>query len=219
MLKKIIYRIARIHKLKRFRKKKLIEGTKISRKSKGYLNVIFDGKNGVPDYCNFSGNIQIGYATTLGFNNLISGNISFGKYCQIGADVGIHSTNHPVSFLSTYINKNLFNGELKKLKEIKKITIGNDVWIGHNAIIVGEVNVGNGAIIAAGSVVTKDIPPFSIVAGVPAKVIKKRFSNDIINEIEFLKWWDFSKEELIQIKNLFFKDLNKINSIYDDYNS
>ena len=99
------------------------------------------------------------------------------------------------------------------------VVIGNDVWIGHNAIIVGEVNVGNGAIIAAGSVVTKDIPPFSIVAGVPAKVIKKRFSNDIINEIEFLKWWDFSKEELIQIKNLFFKDLNKINSIYDDYNS
>jgi virginiamycin A acetyltransferase len=124
-----------------------------------------------------------------------------------------------VNFLSTYINKNLFNGELKQLKQIKQITIGNDVWIGHNAIIVGEVNVGNGAIIAAGSVVTKDIPPFSIVAGVPAKVIKKRFSNEIINEIEFLKWWDFSKEELIQIKNLFFKDFNKISSIYDDYNS
>ncbi len=188
---------------------------RISGFSNGIKNVTFEGKNAVPDRCNFSGKIKIGYATTLGYNNFFHGNISIGKYCQIGADVAIHTTNHPMNYMSTYINKNLFNGDLHSLKETKKVTIGNDVWIGHNAIIVGEVNIGNGAILAAGSVVTKNVEPYTIVAGVPAKPIKKRFSEKIIHEIEALKWWDLSESELEKIKPLFFKDFTNKNSIYD----
>lgn len=183
--------------------------------SRGIQNVIFEGKNAVPDRCNFSGKIKLGYATTLGYNNFLHGDIVIGKYCQFGADVAIHSTNHPTSYLSTYINQNLFEGELKSLKEVKKIIIGNDVWIGHNVIIVGNVTIGNGAILAAGSVVTKDVEPYSIVGGVPAKKIKKRFSEAIIKEIEELKWWDKSKVELEQLKPLFIKDFSKCNSIYE----
>lgn len=182
--------------------------------SRGLQNVTFEGKNAVPDRCNFSGTISLGYATTLGYNNFLHGDISIGKYCQLGADVAIHSTNHPVTYMSTYINQNLFKGELKQLKEVKKITIGHDVWIGHNAIIVGDVNIGNGAIIASGSVVTKDIPPYSIVGGVPAKIIKKRFSDAVIKEIEALAWWDMDSLTLEKHKHLFFKDLSETTTIF-----
>lgn len=183
--------------------------------SRGIQNVVFEGKNAVPDRCNFSGKISLGYATTLGYNNFLHGDITIGKYCQFGADVAIHSTNHPTSYLTTYINQNLFNGKLKALKEVKKVVIENDVWIGHNAIIVGNVTIGNGAVIAAGSVVTKDVAPYAIVGGVPAKEIKKRFSDTIINELEELKWWDKSEKELEKMKPLFLKDFSNLKSIYE----
>lgn len=188
---------------------------KISGFSRGLQNVTFEGKNAVPDRCNFSGKIHIGYATTLGYNNLLGGDITIGKYCQLGVDVAIHATNHPIHHLTTYINSNLFDGELKQFKEENKITIGNDVWIGHNVIIVGNVTIGNGAIIAAGSVVTKNVEPYTIVAGVPAKPIKKRFSDRVIAEIEALQWWHLSDEELSKIKPLFFKNLKEVQSIYE----
>ena len=190
----------------------------ISGRVQGLKNVEFEGKNGLLDGCNFSGNIKLGYATTLGYNNVLHGNIHIGKYCQLGYNISLISSNHPTSYMTTYINKNLFNGELKKLKTLKSIKIGHDVWIGHNAIILGGVTVGNGAIIGAGSVVTTDVPAYSIVAGVPSKVIKMRFKDTIINQIEELKWWDKSKEELEEIKPLFFKDFSKLNDLYEGEN-
>lgn len=188
---------------------------KLSGFSRGVQNVTFEGKNAVPDRCNFSGKINIGYATTLGYNNLLSGTITIGKYCQLGADVAIHATNHPIHHLTTYINSNLFDGELKQFKEENKITIGHDVWVGHNVIIVGNVTIGNGAILAAGSVITKDVEPFTIVAGVPAKPIKKRFPDAIISEIETLQWWNLPEDELAKIKPLFLRNLKDANSIFE----
>ena len=183
--------------------------------SRGLQQVEFGGRNIVPDRCNFSGKIKLGYATTLGYNNFLHGDIEVGNYCQLGADVAIHSTNHPTGYLSTYVNKNLFSGELSNLKEIKKISIGHDVWIGHNAIIVGNVTIGNGAVIASGAVVTKDVAPFSIVAGVPATEIRKRFAPEVIREVEALQWWHMSEAELQQHKPLFFKDLTDKSTLFD----
>ncbi len=183
--------------------------------SRGLSNVVFEGKNSVPDGCNFSGKIKIGYATTLGYRNLLSGSIAIGKYCQLGVDVALHATNHPISYMTTYINQNLFQGELKHLKEENNIIIGHDVWIGHGVIVVGNVTIGNGAILAAGSVITKDVAPYSIVAGIPAKEVRKRFSDTIIQEIETLQWWDKSEQELEKIKPLFFKDFSNRHSIYE----
>ena len=114
--------------------------------------------------------------------------------------------------------KKILKRKLQKLKQLKKIRIGNDIWIGHNVVIVGNVTIGNGAVLAAGSVVTKDVLPYSIVAGVPARILKKRFSDSIIEEVEKLQWWFFSDKKLQRNKHLFFKNLNNIKSIYDtDY--
>jgi acetyltransferase-like isoleucine patch superfamily enzyme len=191
------------------------EGVLLSGFSRGLQNVTFEGKNAVPDRCNFSGKIKIGYGTTLGYNNLLGGTITIGRYCQLGVDIALHATNHPISYMTTYINQNLFQGELKQLKVENKIEIGHDVWIGHGVIVVGNVFIGNGAIVAAGSVVTKDVAPYSIVAGIPAKEIRKRFSDTIIHEIETMQWWDKSEVELEKIKLLFFKDFTNRHSIYE----
>ena len=78
------------------------------------------------------------------------------------------------------------------------IVIGNDVWIGYKAIILAGVKIGDGAIIGTRALVTKDVPAYSIVGGVPAKIIRKRFSEDIINELEILKWWDWPKKKIAQ---------------------
>ena len=183
--------------------------------SQGIQNVDFEGKNAVPDKCNFSGRIKVGYATTLGVNNILHGDILIGKYCQLGANVSVHTNNHPLEFMSMYINKNLLNGEIRNLRVRNTVTIGNDVWIGHGVIIVGNVSIGNGAVLGAGSVVTKDVKPYTIVAGVPAKRIRKRFSDTIIKEIEELKWWDKNEKELEELKPLFFKNFVNKDSIHD----
>ena len=76
------------------------------------------------------------------------------------------------------------------------IVIGNDVWIGYEAVIMAGVHIGNGAIIAARAVVTKDVPPYTIVGGVPARLIRKRFDEEVIRKLETLKWWDWSAEKI-----------------------
>ena len=77
------------------------------------------------------------------------------------------------------------------------IVIGNDVWIGYETVILASVTIGDGAIIGARAVVTKDVPPYTIVGGIPAKPIRKRFSDDIINELLSMRWWDLPPEKLL----------------------
>ena len=76
------------------------------------------------------------------------------------------------------------------------IVIGNDVWIGYKAVVMAGVHIGNGSIIAARAVVTKDVPPYTIVGGVPARPIRKRFDEEVIRKLETLKWWDWSVEKI-----------------------
>ena len=111
---------------------------------------------------------------------------------------------------SYYIGKNVFNEKWENERSSKgDITIGHDVWIGAHAIILGGVTIGNGAVIAANAVVTKEVPAFSIVAGVPAKIIGSRFEPQIIEKIEELGWWDWPLEKIKQHKSLFFQNINK----------
>jgi acetyltransferase-like isoleucine patch superfamily enzyme len=99
---------------------------------------------------------------------------------------------HPAFFSRHHKSSSLSFAVDKSFEEKLNTTIGNDVWIGANAVVVDGVTIGDGAIIAAGAVVTKDVPPYTIVGGVPAKIIRKRFSEAEINFLLDLRWWEKS---------------------------
>jgi acetyltransferase-like isoleucine patch superfamily enzyme len=107
--------------------------------------------------------------------------------------------------MTTYVNRELFNGELKNLETESSIHIGHDVWIGQGVIILLGLNIGNGAILAAGSVITMGVEPYSLVVGNPAKPLRKRFSDELIEDLQTLKWGDKSDKELESIKPMFFR--------------
>ena len=133
-----------------------------------------------------------------------------GSFCSIASNVCIGAGQHPTNWLSThpFQYQNCFAIKPKSHYEFtryKPVTIGNDVWIGTNVIIMGGLTIHDGAIIGSGAVVTKDVEPYAIVGGVPAEIIKYRFDKDIIDKLLELKWWDLSDE---QIKTLPFNDIN-----------
>lgn len=128
-----------------------------------------------------------------------------GKFCSIacGAKFLFNSANHTLSSLSTYPFPLFFEEWNLDKKNVAQswdnkgnIIIGNDVWIGYEAVILAGVSIGDGAIIGTRAVVTKDVPPYTIVGGVPAKPIKKRFSDDTISSLLSIQWWNWSKEKI-----------------------
>ncbi|MEG0469837.1 MAG: CatB-related O-acetyltransferase [Longicatena sp.] len=130
-----------------------------------------------------------------------------GKFCSIACGVKFlfNSANHTRNSLSTYPFPLFFEEWDLDKKEVTQswdnkgdIIIGNDVWIGYEAVIMAGVNIADGAIIAARAVVTKDVPPYTIVGGVPAKEIKKRFSEETITTLLNIQWWNWSKERIQQ---------------------
>jgi len=205
-----------------FRKKLAKNNLMIDKTCRGYQyldlsDCLIDKGCGIPRGCVFTNEIHIGRGTTFGECNFINGPIRIGRYCQFGMNVATFTINHPISFLTTYINQRIFDGELYKNKTIpeKGIVIGDGVWLGHGVIILPEVTIGNGAIIGAGSVVTKDIPAYAIAAGNPAKVIRYRFAENIQKEIEELRWTEMNNIEMKRVKFLFFKDYSNKTSIYE----
>jgi acetyltransferase-like isoleucine patch superfamily enzyme len=147
-------------------------------------------------------NSKIGKYSFCGYDcEIIHCNI--GSFCSIANNVKIGGAMHPMDWVSMspafYEGKN--TGIKAKFFEhtrelYQTTTIGNDVWIGQNALIKQGITIGNGAVIGMGSIVTKNVAPYSVVAGVPAKEIKKRFNEDVIKELLKSEWWNFSNEEL-----------------------
>ena len=129
-----------------------------------------------------------------------------GKFVNIAAAVRINATNHPMGRASlhhfTYRPGFYFDGvdeqEADFFAERRRqaVTIGHDVWIGHGATVLPGVRVGNGAVIGAGAVVSRDVAPYTIVGGVPARLIRERFPRDLAGRMERLAWWDWSHEAL-----------------------
>jgi len=149
-------------------------------------------------------------------NSIIYSNTKIGKFCSIGRNVEIGLPQHPTNFLSTHpfqASVDLFK-EDRDYFDIKRVDwefngsveIGNDVWIGAKASIKSDIKIGDGVIIGAGAVVTKDIEPYSIVVGIPAKVIKMRFNQEIIDQLLDLQWWNLS---LKQLSNISFNNIEK----------
>lgn len=164
-------------------------------------------------------NISIGNHTKIGTFSLIGCDSKIGKYCSLAPNVAITPSQHPKYFLSTntdmypmykdaYIER--YKGKIypgcKTIKNAKvnflakqAATIGNDVWIGQNAVVMDNVKVGDGTIIGSNAVVTHNVPPYAIVAGVPAKIISYRFPQEVITKLLKLKWWNMPEKLLTNL--------------------
>jgi phosphonate metabolism protein (transferase hexapeptide repeat family) len=130
---------------------------------------------------------------------------TIGKFCSIASMVRINPGNHPVWRVTSHhltYRKRMYelskNDDLEffEWRKSNKVIIGHDVWIGHKATIMPGRKIGNGAIIGCGAVVTKDIPPYAVAVGVPAQIIKMRFEESIINELEESEWWNWSYDKI-----------------------
>lgn len=149
-------------------------------------------------------NVNIGdFSYCAGYNQIYYASI--GKFCSIASFVRINPGNHPTytriaQHHFTYRSEMFGFGEdddnFFEWRKNDCVTIGNDVWIGHNASIMPGVTIENGAVIGTGAVVTKDVIAYSVVAGVPSRIIKMRFSDDLIEKIEKSKWWDWDYETI-----------------------
>lgn len=154
--------------------------------------------------------------------------MKIGDYCAIANDTMFNPSCHPTNWLSVHpfqywgkcdprLYGNITNKNSIPFDEVpKSIEIGNDVWIGERAVVMGGVKIGDGAVVALGAVVTKDVPPYAIVGGVPAKVIKYRFPQEIIDELLEIKWWNLPFEF---IKTLPFNNIEECIKIIKDYKS
>ena len=130
---------------------------------------------------------------------------TIGKFCSIAAMTRINPGNHPMHRATqahfTYRSSAYFHSELDETEFFEwrrshRVRIGHDVWIGHGAIVLPGRNIGTGAVIAAGAIVTKDVPAYTIVAGNPARAIKRRFPEAVADRLARLAWWDWSHEML-----------------------
>lgn len=162
---------------------------------------------------------EIGKCSYLAYN-VWAIKAKIGSFCSIGDGAYIGGAEHPMDWVSTspaFENvKNSFPQKRFADLEVslhKQTTIGNDVWIGHNAVIKQGVTIGDGAVIGSNAVVTKDVPPFAVVGGVPAKVIKFRFSEEQILFLQKVEWCSFSDEQLLDL-GYSFKDINSFMERY-----
>ena len=179
---------------------------------------VFEGGNRIGEHSYFKG--KLGYGTYIGKNCNLIGEI--GRFTSISNQVETNLGIHPYTF--PYVSTSPIFYSLQKqcgltfvdkqyFKELKSpIKIGNDCWIGPRVFIVGGVNIGDGAVILAGAIVTKDVPPYAIVGGVPAKILKYRYDEETIEFLLKIKWWNFSID-WIKCNAHLFNNMEQLKSV------
>lgn len=155
--------------------------------------------------CEIQGRVTIGNFTSLSGPNIdiysLLNRVTIGNFCSIARNVSFQEYNHNYQNFTTYfVGFNLEGKESLKEDVISKgaIEVGNDVWIGTHCVILSGSTIGTGAIIAANSVVSGNIPPYAIAAGSPARVIKYRFDEETISRLLKTEWWNWDKETIVQ---------------------
>ena len=167
--------------------------------------------------------------STLGDYTYCAGDVSIiyaeiGKFCSIASHVRINPGNHPMERVTQHhmtYRRRMFgfaesdDADFFQWRREHRVTVGNDVWIGHAAVIMPGVTIGTGAVIGSQAVVTKDVPPYTIVGGVPAKVIRERFPRKVASQLQAIAWWDWPREVLEDR----FADLNDLDRFLERYGS
>lgn len=150
--------------------------------------------------------VELGDYSYLG-QRCIAGNAVIGKFCAIAAEVRIGAPNHPMdrpsmhrfTYCPEYYSADAVRDQsFFDQRRHDRVVIGHDVWIGHGVIVLPDVTVGDGAVLAAGAVATKDVPPYTIVGGVPARIIRERFSRAIAERLQSIAWWDWPFETIME---------------------
>jgi acetyltransferase-like isoleucine patch superfamily enzyme len=168
------------------------------------------------------GSCHIASYTYIGINGRFE-KTNVGSFTSVGPDVICGLASHPMNYVTTYpgfYTKNasgaVWFGSEKDFVDQKNVEIGSDVWIGARCIILGGVKIGHGAVLGAGSIITKDIPPYAIVAGVPAKILKYRFEEPLIVKLLNSEWWSEPKGVLEKVSkyasepDMFLEKLNAL---------
>lgn len=160
--------------------------------------------------------VEMARYSYIGTNTIVS-DTKIGAFCSIGSSCSIGGGVHPTDRVSTspvfydssncFKEKNYISTDSRKPFKQPQTIIGNDVWIGENVFVSAGVNIGDGAVIGAHAVITKDVPPYAIVAGVPAKILRYRFDEATIKELMATQWWEWSDEKLAENKEWFSKEL------------
>ena len=177
---------------------------------KKYFNLIFRYFTVPSQEKSMVGDVKIGQYTYFDFSCKFvarkGGTITIGKFGSIASGVKIYNVNHDHAHISTFAFATIFDQSTLPncANNVGNVIIGNDVWIGTDAIILKDVIIGDGAVIGAGAVVTRSVPPYAIVGGVPARVIKYRFTKGMINALLEIKWWDWNIEKIEQNIDLFY---------------
>jgi len=169
------------------------------------------GKNSI-----LNGIIHVSKGTNLVKNDELVGKIEIGRYCAIGGNVIFEERNH---FMHKAGIQMRFYEEIigEELGSISKgpIIIGNDVWIGTRVIVLSGVKIGDGAIVGAGAIVTRDVQPYEVVAGTPVRHLKWRFPEHVRNQLMEIKWWDWGEEKIKRNKKFFTTDLDKAKDVHE----